>query len=96
MLRADPTEKQAEVIRFMVDHLREYQRYPSVSEMAHELRVHPNAVADRLRLLERKGWIERPGQGSAGGYVIPGLHIAAVLPDATHWMRPQVSASDAA
>lgn len=55
------TERQAEILAFLRSRIEKDQIAPSI----HEIREHfgfasPNAVADHLRLLEKKGCIRRP------------------------------------
>ena len=91
--RKPPTEKQAEVLRHMLQHLREQQRYPTVHEIAQELGIWNNAAYERLCALERKGWLVRTGKGSRGGWRIAGLMIAATLPHCP-WMHHPVISTD--
>lgn len=78
--REAPTEKQAEVLVFLAQWLRDHHTSPTVSEMAEHFRVQNFAVHERLRALARKGWIELPGKGRHG-YRIIGATVAVVLPD---------------
>lgn len=74
------TENQAQLLDFMLRHLREHQRYPTVVESAEELGVTHNAAAERFRALAKKGWI-RLGGGRSRGCEIVGLQMTVSLPE---------------
>lgn len=55
-----PSEKQLELLRFIIRHVEEHGFQPSQSEMCQEFGITKNAVTERLKNLERHGVIGLP------------------------------------
>ena len=58
------TEKQQRLFDYLRDKMRETGRAPSLRQAAADLGVSHTAVAELLRILERKGWLQRQGRYS--------------------------------
>ena len=57
------TERQKEILGFIEEYVREYGVAPSIRDIAARFGIQVRAVADHLKALERKGYIERlPGR----------------------------------
>lgn len=61
------TERQLEVLKFIVDFMREYEIAPTLREIGDAIGIKSsNGVVDHLRALVRKGWISRLQRKSRG------------------------------
>lgn len=56
------TEKQAEVWKYLVDHVERHGFQPSNREMAEHFGIFPKALSDRLDQLASKGYIQFAGK----------------------------------
>jgi SOS-response transcriptional repressor LexA len=59
-MSTQPSEKQMELLDYLIRHIEEHGFQPSYSEMAEHFGVTKNAIQGRLRGLARKGIIELP------------------------------------
>ncbi len=60
MYRANLTERQYEILKFIYERIEEDSRPPSVREIGREFSISSTkGVSDHLDALERKGWLER-------------------------------------
>ena len=64
MVAQELTKRQKAVLDFIIDYIQENQRPPTVREIAEEFGFTVKGAYDYLRVLERKGWIEREGNRS--------------------------------
>jgi len=70
------TARQLAIVRFMKRHLVEYQRLPTIREIALEFGIRsPNGVAAHLRALIRHGVISRFEKQHASKYRLNGIVI---------------------
>lgn len=52
------TDKQLDVFNYIKESIRERGIPPTIREVAVEMSINPNAASDRLKAVERKGYIE--------------------------------------
>ncbi len=70
----DMTPRQEAIFHFMKWHLVEYQRLPTVREIAEEFKIRsPNGVVAHLQALVRHGVITRLEKGRAMNYRLNGM-----------------------
>ncbi len=74
-----PTPKQQEVLDYIVQHLEKRHCSPTVAEMAAHFGLNTNSIQTRLRGLERRGWLKKPGLGNRG-YLLLGATVTVKLP----------------
>jgi repressor LexA len=60
------TQRQAEILRFIIRYIRENERPPTIRDIADNFGFTVKGAYDHLLALERKGWIERQGKHSRG------------------------------
>lgn len=70
------TDRQRAILAFLVEHLCEHQRMPSLREICARFGIaSTNGVSDTLRALARKGYVELPMMKSRAVRVV-GLRLA--------------------
>jgi repressor LexA len=60
------TERQDEILRFIIDYIRDHERPPTIRDIAVHFGFTVKGAYDHLLALERKKWIERQGKHSRG------------------------------
>jgi len=60
------TQRQGEILRFIIRYIRENERPPTIRDIADNFGFTVKGAYDHLLALERKGWIERQGRHSRG------------------------------
>lgn len=53
------TLKQKECYEYMLSYLCEHHSVPTIEAIAEHFNIFPNAIADRIKGLVRKGWVEK-------------------------------------
>jgi repressor LexA len=56
------TQRQEEILRFVVDYIRSNERPPTIRDIAESFDFTVKGAYDHLLALEKKGWIEREGK----------------------------------
>ena len=56
-----PTDRQRDVLDFILSHIAEHQRPPTWREIGDHMGITKNGVGDHLKALRRKGYIEMDG-----------------------------------
>ena len=73
------TERQKEILGFIEKYSKEYGVAPSIRDIASKFSIQVRAVADHLKALERKGYIERLPGRSRGIIIKKSLNAVPVL-----------------
>jgi SOS-response transcriptional repressor LexA len=73
------TEKQGEVLNFLIDHVSKYGYQPSIGEMAKEFGITHVAMADRIRQLASKGVLDLPGPRQERCFLLRHYRFSPVL-----------------
>lgn len=60
------TNRQEEILRFIIGYIQDFERPPTIRDIADNFRFTVKGAYDHLLALERKGWIERAGKHSRG------------------------------
>lgn len=102
MSKKEITDRQKELLQFIIKQVREYNLPPSVSEMATYLKVKSkNAVAKLLKSLEEQGYVRIDGRArgitvldSIGEVLDKGLIrvplLGRIQAGSTHWAEQQI------
>ncbi len=60
------TERQEEILRFVIEYIQSYERPPTIRDIADNFGFTVKGAYDHLLALERKSWIERDSKHSRG------------------------------
>ncbi|MGE3805858.1 MAG: LexA family protein [Gemmataceae bacterium] len=70
--------KQLQVFLLIVGHIEQWGYQPTMEELAKILGIDRRSVHDRMRLLERKGWLEL-GKNRDRAVILRGVNFRAVF-----------------
>lgn len=73
------SEKQLEVLLYIIRHIEEFGFQPSIVEIGHHFGVDKRAIYGRMKLLEQKGFILMSGEGRDRAVILHGVAFK-VLP----------------
>ncbi len=76
-----PSDKQLEVLKYIIEHVEEHGYQPTQAEMAAKFGVTKSAIGSRIKELARRGLVEvRPGNKERA-IVLPHVEFKAILAD---------------
>ena len=71
----EPSEKQLEVLRFLIEFIEQNGYQPTHGEMAEHFDVSKNAIQGRLKELARRGLVEMPADRKAKERAVVIKHV---------------------
>jgi len=78
----NPSEKQLEVLRYIIAHIETHGFQPSQSEVAQAIGVTKNAIQGRLKELARRGIIDLPAGNRERAIVLKYIQFRAISTNA--------------